>query len=307
MVLKLVNGLNASSCDKVSPAKNLRKANSETTATMSDPERALILEPGSPRPELEIAGILAQELGWHPADAAARLRYGGGILASGQETRVLESIGERLRALGVRARLVPARILGSPLRGYRAAAVSFEGQALGIRLLGGRELMVLEKDLRGIQIHGLRAETAGAESGRVEAPPAAAPLGAFPDSAISARASKLLDWIRESGEAPPQLVLTLYARDPIGPLRFERDRTDYSILGPEKMRHSLDNFLLFAERLLERYPALLNHERVRGFLDRLDLGELLYFKKEEAQNFDRWMQAWIRLEELGSPPISELP
>jgi hypothetical protein len=32
IVLKLVNGLNASSCDKVSPAKNLRKANIEARA-----------------------------------------------------------------------------------------------------------------------------------------------------------------------------------------------------------------------------------------------------------------------------------
>jgi len=33
-------------------------------------------------------------------------------------------------------------------------------------------------------------------------------------------------------------------------------------------------------------------------LERLDPAEFLYFKREEGQNFERWMQLWIRIREL---------
>ena len=76
-------------------------------------------------------------------------------------------------------------------------------------------------------------------------------------------------------------------------MRAGREDMDYSPLGPRKLSNSLDNFLLVLEDLLRFAPEVWLAERVTDFLDSLDPARILYFKPEEVQNFERWMQVWM--------------
>ena len=91
------------------------------------------------------------------------------------------------------------------------------------------------------------------------------------------------------------LLLTLYCPPPIGPLRIRRNDFNYSSLGERKVSHSLDNFLQLLEQLVDFFPDAWNRAKIAEFLNDLDPKPIFYFKREEVQNFDRWMMQWVRL------------
>src|SRR5437867_2042674 len=124
------------------------------------PELALILEPGSPRPVAAIGKILAAELGLFPSDALARVRYGSGILIPCATAQVIESIAVKIQGLGARPRILPAELLRDCHRGYRAIRLELGEEIVCARLRSGNEIVILNEDLRAIQIYGLPGKQA---------------------------------------------------------------------------------------------------------------------------------------------------
>ena len=257
---------------------------------------ALILEPKSPRPYSEIGKIIAIELGQIPADTISRVRYGSGILVTRRREEVVEEIASLLKEIDVQTRVIPNEILEATPRGYRATQLEFHEGALCVRSIGSMDLVILDGDLKGIHVHAIPRDPSEIEesAGAFQMPI----FSALKEGHISPRALKIINWIQESGKPPPLFILTLYGSDPVGAVRFERENTDYSMLGEDKLQHSIDNFILLTEKILSMYPDLIHREHVSSFLERLNPEDILYFKKEEMQNFDRWIQAWIRLENL---------
>lgn len=290
-----------------------------------DEPQALILEPGSPKPDAKIGRLLAAHLDIYAADAIASVRYGGGILVRSAPSHTLASLVDGLRELDVRSHRVSSRLLEDPPRSSRATRIDFRENVMWIQLPNRRELAIRQEDVRGIQLHALDVGSGPPESEGSRKPrggsksPVADPASVrqqarrLAEVVVDAgahettdRCRRLLEWSRATGRPLPRLVITLYVRDPIGPVRLEREDLDYSVLGERKLPHSLDNFLSLLEWILSRLPGLRNRDRVEAFLRDLDPEDILVFKAEEVQNFDQWMQAWIRTEEPGEliPPFA---
>jgi hypothetical protein len=125
--------------------------------------------------------------------------------------------------------------------------------------------------------------------------PGAAGASARQPAAGSLPGNKLREALSASGDQPPCFFLTVFLKDGSRPLRFSQEDADYSSLGERKHSSSLDNFLIVLGDLLSFAPQAWLADRVAGFLERLDPAEVLYFKPEEGQNLERWMQLWIRL------------
>jgi hypothetical protein len=100
----------------------------------------------------------------------------------------------------------------------------------------------------------------------------------------------------EAPKAPLELHLTLCCPDPVGPLRTEKDKLDFSCLGEEKLPHSVDNFLILLEKVLATFPGAWGGEKIKDLLSDLDPLKILDYKKEEATRRERWMLQWIRIE-----------
>ncbi len=252
---------------------------------------ALILDPESPRPLAEIGKILIRQLELHPADAMARARYAGGILLTEVSNEAAGLLVDRLAEVGVSARCIDSALLKDLPRGFRARSLEVLPDAICAGIPGGQEIVILRESYRGVHLYALPS-TVSLEYSTGECPPE---MGQ--ESSLSPRAQKLREALLASGDPPPKLVLTLHCETSIGPVRLYREDLDYSSLGERKLPHSLDNFLLLLEDLHSFSPDAWMAERVRSFLERLDPAEILYFKPEEGQNLDRWMQVWIRIEE----------
>ena len=266
-------------------------------STMSvKPESALLLEPGSPRSDPEIGRVVARELNLVPADVIAQIRYGGGIIVSRGEETALNTIREQLEEIGIHTRVVSTEALTALPRGIRVTSIDLREETLIVQPPGGREIVLLSTDVEALHVHALKQDRPGDRDceGNLRVPL----FSARKEGQISARGLRILDWMEELGGQPPQFVLTLYTSDPVGPIRIDRESADYSLLGDKKTHHSIDNFVLLAEFLVQRYPHALNRDRLVRFVEGADLQELLYYKREEAQSFDRWIQAWIFLHEL---------
>ncbi len=280
-----------------------------------DPDCALILDPGSPKPDSEIGAAVTSVLGVYKGDAIAAARYGGGVLVRTGPKHALGTIRDRLSEIGVRATVVPGALLSEIPRGHRGTRLEFLDRVCWVRLPNRRELPLKRRDFRGVQIHAALGEVRSPESEKTSPKKRGAKESADENAVnarriadalvdvgateMSGRGKQIFEWLRENNERRPQLFLSLYSRDPVGALRFEREDLDYSVLGDRKQRHSLDNFLAFAEWILECLPGLWNHERVEAFLAEPDPESILVFKREEVQNFDAWMQSWIRLKSAG--------
>ncbi|MBN1417167.1 MAG: hypothetical protein JXP34_00225, partial [Planctomycetes bacterium] len=124
-------------------------------APASDEARAaLLLLPGSPLPVRDASRILAPALGMPDPDVAARIRYGGGILATGLARADADPLAAALARIGVRV----AILAGSPLdppRPIRAVGMSFEEAGLALRRLNGPPIDVPWTDVRGISCSAL--------------------------------------------------------------------------------------------------------------------------------------------------------
>jgi hypothetical protein len=292
---------------------------------------ALVLEPQSPRPSADIGRVLAYHLGLHPTDAIARARYGGGVLFSGIAEEVAESLAAQLARVGVQARRVDAALLADLPRGHRARSLEFSQGAIRAQVVPGSERLVPRESLFGVHLYALSEGRGGPSdpppgtgfTGRLRALPGLRALArrswaAGPEEEralaearwfrrqhhdlgeeleLTGRGQKLREALLTAGDPPPRLFLTLLTGSDIGPLRLRQEEIDYSPLGEGKTAHSLDNFLRLIEELRTFQPEAWMVDRLAGFLERLDPAEILYFKPEEAQNLERWMQLWIRIRE----------
>jgi len=251
----------------------------------------LILERGSPKPVSEIGQLLACHLPVQPMDAIASVRYGGGFLADD----IPEETADALRAdledlLGVRCRKIDADRSAVVPHGYRAFALEFRRSDLVVRLVTSKIVIPLA-DVRGLHLYALRRPE--------EASPQPAGNGVpLPSERelLSARATALIESLAQDGAGPVEFYLTLYCSEPFGPVRVRRSEFDFTCLGDEALDHSLDNFLLLIDRVLDRLPHLWHRQAAQDFLSSLDVRRILYFKPEEAESFDRWNLLWIQLE-----------
>jgi hypothetical protein len=94
-----------------------------------------------------------------------------------------------------------------------------------------------------------------------------------------------------------ELHLTILARDPHGPVRVRKNDFDFSCLGEQRQKHSIDNFLLLLEEVLAYLPRAWNRKAAEQFLSDLDPKKILYFKEEEAASLERWLYQWARMDE----------
>ena len=267
---------------------------------MSGPEEArftILVKPESPRPAPEIGRVLAAVLDLHITDATVRARYCGGIVASGLERQAAEAITVHLAALGIAVRTVEDSALENLPRGRRIRSLEILSDALCAEIPGGGDLVVLREEILGIHVHALppledMVPEKPAPEGARRKPNASEP------TTLSARGQRLKEALLAAGDPPPHLVVTLLRSGGAPALRAFREDLDYTSLGPRKLAHSLDNFLLVLENLQAFLPGVWMAERIGRFLERLDPAEFLYFKREEGQNFERWMQLWIGIREL---------
>jgi hypothetical protein len=296
---------------------------------------ALVLEPKSPRPVAEIGRVLSYHLGLHPTDAIARVRYGGGVLLQGIDAGSAERVAAQLARVGVAARRVDGTLLGELPRGQRLRSLEVRAETVEARLYLGGERSLTRADLRGIHLYALPDPAAragepppdGGRAGRLRhlrgfRALARRPLAPTAEEAralvearwferqhhdvgeevsLSATGRKLRESLLALGDPPPRLYLTLFGPSEAGPLRASQEEIDYSALGGEKAVHSMDNFLRLLAALRSFAPRAWMVERIGLLLERADPSELLYFKPEEAQNLERWMQLWIRIRETEEP------
>ena len=121
---------------------------------------------------------------------------------------------------------------------------------------------------------------------------------------LSPRGAELLQNLSRHGLAGMRFRLKLYSKDAPGILRLEKDEVDFGCLGELKQAHSLDNFLLLVEEVLDFLPRAWNRRSAERFLAELDPRIIQCAKEEEAQNFDRWMLEWVRIEREAGGPAS---
>ena len=259
---------------------------------------ALILERDSPKPVHEIGRIVARQLDMPSPDAVAQVRYGGGLLAEALSEAQAHALVEALGGIDVRTRPVPAEEWLTVPRGYKISSLRFGEDDVEACLATGRKLVVPKRDIFGLHLYGLCPDDVEARQagGRAEAPTSIERSGLSTLSNLTARGRRLLGNLEENGLTAMELHLTLYAPPSVGPLRIRRLDFSFSGLGEAKLDHSLDNFILLLEKLVATLPNAWNAGRVRRFLDDMDPMGILYFKAEEAQNFDRWMLQWVAIE-----------
>jgi hypothetical protein len=282
---------------------------------------ALILERSSPKPVAEIGRLLSCYLPVHPTDASTSIRYGGGLIATGLSAELTGELALRLEELGVRTRKIDSRRWAAAPRGSRVAALEIEEDRL-IATLRGRlsRVAVPRGDVLGLRLHGISRErkddedTPGGGRRKRSATPGTSVLeqaveaSGSEDAVLSHRGRELLGRLKENSLVSMEMHLTLYCAEPPrpageeervwrwSPLRIAKNDFDYSCLGEQKQAHSLDNFLIVLEEVLAYLPDAWNRETVARFLSELDPLGILHFKEEEAENFDRWMLAWVRIE-----------
>jgi len=281
----------------------------------------LILQRGSPRPVAEIGRLLAYHLSLHPTDAIALVRYGGGLVAENLPDDVATRLIAQLDAIGVKTHKIDAGQWGIVSPGKRAFALEFVEGAVLARVSSKEDLVIPGEDVVGIHFYALlpdrEPEVEEFEPGRrarkkrraARSRSAASPLpwsppageswaeGASADpSMLSPRGRALFEKLASQGQTRIEFHLTFYCTDPSGPIRVSKSRLDYSCLGEQKKQHSLDNFLTLLDEVVARFPHAWNREVAEGFLRDLDPSRILYFKEEEAENFDRWMLQLVRIE-----------
>ncbi len=259
---------------------------------------ALILERDSPKPANEIGRIVARHLDMPSPDAVAQVRYGGGLLAEALSESQAQALAAALREIDVTARPVLAEEWLTLPRGYKISSLHLGEDDVEACLATGRKFVIPKRDIFGLHLYGLLPDSAEARpaSGRAVASPSIERSGLSTLSSLTARGRRLLGNLEENEVTTMELHLTLYAPPPVGPLRIRRLEFNFASLGEAKLDHSLDNFILLLEKLVAAFPNAWNVERARRFLDDMDPMRILYFKAEEAQNFDRWMLQWVAIE-----------
>jgi hypothetical protein len=293
------------------------------------PQYALILERESPKPDGEIGRALALHLPVTATDAIARVRYGGGLLVRGISEELAEEIRRSLAAIGVGARIIEAERWGPVPRGRRVTWLSLRGDSMRIRPGNptGSDLVVPRSRILAIALQGVApppppeasprksrlrnwteveerpVRRMGLEEALSYREPTASLLlepgadrGAAGIPSLSPRGAELVRNLSRHGLAGMRFRLKIYAAGEPGIYRLEKDEIDFSCLREQKQEHSLDNFLLLVEEILDFLPLAWNRRSAERFLAELDPRTIHCSKEEEAQNFDRWMLEWARIE-----------
>lgn len=278
---------------------------SEPDVTAADGEFAVILERASAKPDAEMGRLLAYHFELHPTDAIARVRYGGGLVVENVTESRADDLVERLRGIGVQARKISNSLYGLVPRGVRAFGLEMLDEAVIIRLIGGRRIEVPRQNVFALQVHGLRPEAARPPTKAEQKQTRGTQDMARGSEAgnLGPRGQKLHDGLVQAGLERLELHLALYAEAP-GPIRVQKDGFDFTCLGPDRAEHSLDNFILLLERVLEYLPRVWNREPAAKFLETLDPRPLVLFKREEAENIERWLYEHFRLEALAQAEAS---
>ncbi len=274
---------------------------------------AVILERDSPRPFADIGRLLAYHLEMHPTDAVTRVRYGGGLIAESVTGEIADRLVGKLRDLGVKARRISTDLWALVPRGARVSRLELSDATLTARLVGGRKVDIPRRELFALQVHGLmpldrgkpvveirpkkeKKPTMGLEPLLRSAGFAAgSDPGLRESGSLGPRGRRLHDALAEHGLLTLELHLTLYA-DPFGPLRIQKNEYDFTSLEVDREEHSLDNFLVLLDRVLAYLPGAWNRETAARFAESLDPRAIHYFKAEEAQNLERWLYEWSRIE-----------
>lgn len=274
---------------------------------------AVILERDSPRPFMEIGRLLAFHLDLHPTDAVTRVRYGGGLVVEGVTKEIADRLVSKLSELGVRARTISSDLWALVPRGARVSRLELGDTTLTGSLVGGRRIELPRRDIFALQVHGLLPLDRGKDvveirPKKVKKPALAlTPLlggadlvsGGDPDlrepGSLGPRGRRLYEKLAEHGLLELELHLSLYA-DPYGPLRIQKNDYDFTSLGVSREEHSLDNFLVLLDHVLAYLPSAWNREPAARFAESLDPRPIHYFKAEEAQNLERWLYEWSRIE-----------
>lgn len=271
---------------------------------------ALILERGSPKPVIEIARVVGRLLNEPASDAAARVRYGAGLVAQGLDQDTVTRVSEALREIDVYTCAIPVSVWRTVPNGYKIQALEFGTDELVARMVT-RRLVIPRRDVVALHLYGLVSDpTISTDGGRTGAEATGGSLAEFGRMAASTHSTpgqQLRGNLASTGLTNMGFRLTLHTPEPIGPLRISKDDFDFSSLGDRKGEHSLENFLTLLERLLEWAPAIWNGELARSFLETLDPEQIAYFKEDEAENCDRWIAQWVRLRAPaeGAAPAAE--
>ena len=194
---------------------------------------------------------------------------------------------------------------------------------MGVQLVGGRRLEIPRRDVFALHFYGLlppRADEPEPKKKRKRVPAAGTPGGlrsaAFLDimgaetisepgteqssawemGQLSRRGQNLHDNLVAREAVPMEFHLALLCCEPHGPVRIRKNDFDFSSLGEQRQSHSLDNFLILLEEVLAHLPEAWTREPAVRFLTDLDPGPILYFKAEEAQNLERWLYQWARIQ-----------
>jgi len=260
-------------------------------------EYVLLVEPSSPRPTQKIGRVVAQELARPLPDVNAEVRYGGGLIAKGLSWEQSVRVTQALHEIGVHVRPLDAHTFLPAPRGRRITSLYLSGEVLRAGMVSGQEITIDRDLVFGLDVFGLlpaKDELTSATSDEQKIPREL--------SSLTARAKELLEKLTEHEIPGMEFHLTIYCAGPIGPLRVRRNEFNYVGLGEEKLEHSLDNFLLLLERTTQEFPQVWNREKAVDFLASLDPSAILYYKREEVQNFDRWMMHWICIGYEEEPP-----
>lgn len=285
---------------------------------------------GSPRPAAEIGRLVAFFLNAHPTDSTLRVRYGGGLLADGLTFELARTLVEKLHAIGVEACAFAMDLWTHVPRGITARRLKLDGETLVAEMVSGKRVEIPRSRIFALQTYGLKPVDRGTDKASrkeremkeallrqtTSSLPPALPPGAEPRATLlqpgelTPRGAFLRERLQEAGLLDLELHLALYA-DPEGPVRIRREDFDFSSLGGRTERHSLDGFLVLLEQVLEYLPDAWNREPTVEFLKDLDPQRIHCFKAEEAQNVERCLYEWARLEAGAStgeePPPEAAP
>ena len=289
---------------------------------------AVVLTPDTPRPLAEIGRILALQTGLHPFDANTRVRYSGGILFEETTLEIARDLAACLESEGVQTRIVPAETLRNLKRVERARELLCRDGVLHARQASGATVPLAAVDLYAVHLYAVSAAPVAKpwtgsdwsllhpsrRSAKKEPDPRTEALELVDQEReacadVHPVAQRLREEARASGAATPVLKLTLFRSGCRSPIAASHDDLCFSKCAEAARPAVLDRFLDLLDDLRPLCAGAWRGETIARFLETGDLGPLLYFKREEAQNCDRWIHLWTLLGsgESGSRPTETPP
>lgn len=275
-------------------------------------DRSLLLTPRGREeafPLGEAARILAEELGLLTADATSRLRYGGGFILERAPEERADAVRARFAEIGIETVTAPSEATLPTPTAIRLSSVGTQPEAFEGKTVTGRAFIVPWAQVRAIELDLIPSErsepTAEGEKSstsdrslsrgaRLES--ASARAGSRPGG-LSPRAQRLLDRLEEASLLDAELRLSIHTSGPPRTFRLERQSLEHASRGRQRLPHSLDNFLLLLDEVVERANEASGRDAVLSFLRDLDPRPIVLAKPEESQRRARWIAYWFLGEE----------